>query len=143
MIKSYFTGTCEPNQDGGIMAYGGVIYYHEVKIHEISYLYKRKDNMASNNIAEYCGCISVLKYLIAHIKTEEEIYIFGDSKLVINQMNGDWMIKSGKYAEYAVKALALLDKFKEKPEFEWIPAERNQEADILSRKNYHGKRYYV
>jgi len=136
VIKAYFDGACEPNRDGGIMAYGGVIYRHEEIIHEISHLYKRQDNIASNNIAEYCGAIAVLRYLLHHHLDDQETYIFGDSKLVIHQLAGDWQINNGKYTAYASHALMLLNKFRQPPYFEWIPKERNTEADLLSRKHY-------
>jgi ribonuclease HI len=134
MIKCYFDGACEPNQTNGKMAYGGVIYQHEEKIHEFSYPYKPKDNIASNNIAEYCGLIATLHYLINREFTNHEIYIFGDSQLVINQMAGRWNMNEGKYLKYAIKAKYILqDHFIKPPVFEWIPKERNTEADKLSR----------
>ena len=136
MIKAYFDGACEPNGDGGKMAYGGVIYRHEKKIHEISYLYNRKDNIASNNIAEYCGLIAVFKYLLQKHWQKEEIYIFGDSKMVINQMKGEWTTRHGKYLPYYEIAIKLLNEFSRFPHFEWIPKERNTEADLLSRRHY-------
>lgn len=134
MIKAYFDGACEPNQDYGRMAYGGVIYHHEEKIHEISYGHKRKDGIASNNIAEYCGVISIMKYLLFNEYRSEETYIFGDSKLVIEQLSGNWRANNGKYIDYYSRAINCLSQFVIHPIFEWIPKERNTEADKLSRK---------
>ena len=135
MIKAYFDGACEPNFDGGKMAYGYVVYQHEEKIKEFSSLYKSRDNTASNNIAEYCGVIAVLQYLIQNKFTNHEVYIFGDSKMVIEQMKGAWTARHGKYLPYHEKAMLLVANFFERiPDFQWIPKEKNTEADILSRK---------
>lgn len=135
MIKAYFDGACEPNEDGGTMCYGAIIYHHDKKIHEISHLYKSGDNIASNNIAEYCGCISVLRYLISREFINHEVYIFGDSKMVIEQMRGAWGANQGKYIRYyEIATLLIANRFERVPDFQWIPKERNIEADRLSRR---------
>lgn len=134
MIKAYFDGCCEPNRDGGKMGYGGIIYRHEEVIHTISYPFVSANGEASNNIAEYCGVIAVFRFLIAHELTQEETYIFGDSKMVIEQLKGNWAMNNGKYLPYAERAVQLLLDFKQSPHLEWIPKERNGEADALSRK---------
>lgn len=135
MLKCYFDGACEPNCDLGKMGCGGVIYHHDEKIHSFSRPYERSDNQASNNIAEYCAFGYVLKYLIDHDLTGKEIYIFGDSKLVIEQMQGNWAMNKGKYIPYAKRCLQLLETFKVWPYLEWIPKESNAEADALSRRH--------
>lgn len=136
MIKAYFDGACEPNNATGKMAYGGIIYRHEEVIHQISYPFQPKDGIVSNNIAEYCGIIAIFKFLLSRELTHEEIYIFGDSKMVIEQLCGNWGINNGKYLPYAEKALQLLFNFKKSPHLEWISKDRNGEADALSRKHY-------
>jgi ribonuclease HI len=135
MIKAWFDGACEPNQDGGKMGCGGIIHRHDEKIHSFSRGYERDDEQASNNIAEYVSFGWICKYLLDHDLTENEIYIFGDSKLVIEQMQGNWAIRSGKYIPYANRCLELLNLFKVWPYLEWIPKEQNSEADDLSRKH--------
>ena len=64
----------------------------------------------------------------------ETCSIMGDSKLVIEQLSGNWGIKSGKYLRYAERALNLLLDFRVSPVFNWIPKESNSEADKLSRR---------
>ena len=62
----------------------------------------------------------------------QKIIIRGDSQLVINQINGKYKVK-------AVKIIALyqkvLSKFKD-IKIEWIPRDKNKEADKLSNKAY-------
>jgi len=132
MIKVFFDGSCEPNPRG-IVRYGAVIYKHDEIIKEIAVKanFKTEDN--TNNVAEYCGLIASLKYLMSENLQQEEIYIFGDSKLVITQMSGTANINGGKYVQFADMAFMLLQNFSNTI-FEWIPKERNTHADALSRQ---------
>ncbi len=138
MITAYFDGACVPNADFGRIAYGAVIKRDEEIIHETSQRYNRygiiTNNIASNNIAEYCGCIAVLSYLLHENLYAEETYIFGDSKLVIMQMRGDWKASDGKYLPFYNRAITYLKSFHSPPFFEWIPRERNVYADALAKR---------
>ena len=60
----------------------------------------------SNNVAEYAGVLQVLKYLAP--RPPGRVTIHGDSKLVINQLNGKWRIRKGLYRSIAVDAKDLL-----------------------------------
>lgn len=127
MIKAYFEGTCNPNNDGGLMVYETIIYREGTKIHECCEVYERKDNVASNNIAQYCGLIAIFKYLI-NAEIKDDIHIICDYQLVVGQMSKGWSIKKGKYKAYAEHALKLMDKLKEKGiiiTFEWQPVKKN------------------
>ncbi len=132
MIKVYFDGACTPNP-GGIISYGAVIIRHEEVIYEISQKGKIHPEKATNNVAEYCSLIAAMKYLIFKDLQFEEIYFFGDSLLVINQMKGLWEIKDGKYKGYAEISRDIARHFSD-AHFEWIPRERNERADLLSRR---------
>jgi ribonuclease HI len=69
-------------------------------------------------------------------KSGDKIEIFGDSMLVVNQMNGSWQIKQGAYREYALKAKPLLSELKRNNHVSitWIPREQNEKADYQSMK---------
>jgi ribonuclease HI len=134
MIKVFFDGSCIPNP-GGVISYGAVIKQHEKIIYEISKKINIPSINSTNNVAEYCACIAALKYLIFKSLNTYEIYVFGDSKLVINQMAGIWEIGEGKYTKYADIAKDLLFQFSN-IHFEWISRERNHHADSLARKAY-------
>lgn len=132
MIRAYFDGACEPNP-GGKASYGYVVYQYDIKIHESGHQLNPLENgHTSNNIAEYCGLIATLKYLLSHKLLDHEIYVFGDSQLVIKQISGLWNVNKGLYVPYykiAIKYAQLFTNIL----FEWIPKERNTEADKLSR----------
>lgn len=121
MINAHFEGQCNPNRDGGTMSYFTTIYENGELIHEFGHDFCREDDMASNHMADYCGFIAVLKWLLANGHEQKEINITGHSQLVIEQMKGKWEIKEGKYIGYANKAKILLCGFKNKPTLTWKP----------------------
>src|SRR6185437_8524734 len=92
-IKAYFDGCCEPVNPGGTASFGAVVFISDKRAWECSKIFyptKGKEKETSNNVAEYCGFISILEYLLENQLHNENIEIFGDSKLVIEQMKGKW-----------------------------------------------------
>lgn len=81
--------------------------------------------IATNNQAEYSAVIEGLRYLT---QTEyREVTVRMDSKLVVEQLSGNWKIKSANMVELAIAARGLASKFS--ITFEWVPREQNFKAD--------------
>jgi len=59
--------------------------------------------------------------------------IHGDSKLVINQLGGKWKSHGGLYVPYMQKAKELLKPLKARVKLQWIPREKNEMCDGLSK----------
>lgn len=84
---------------------------------------------ATNNVAEYSGLVAGLK--MAHeIDPEAWILVKADSKLVVEQMSGRWKIKHEDMRALAGEARRAVDPRRVK--YEWIPREKNKDADRLS-----------
>lgn len=135
MITAYFDGCCEPVNPGGTASYGAVIFNDDMRIWECSKVFyptPGKEKETSNNVAEYCGFIAILEYFIEQDMQAEKIKIFGDSKLVIEQMKGNWKMHKGFYIPLAQKAKILVKEFK-KLKLQWIPRDENGIADELSK----------
>jgi len=134
-INAYFDGACWPINPGGNLAYG---FYFEDQSGELCYaagdLYEWADpKQGSNNVAEYYAAFSLLKTLVELELQNEKIIIHGDSKLVTNQLAGNWKIKAGAYVAVAHKCLSILTRFSNIA-FKWIPREQNAVADYLSKE---------
>lgn len=85
--------------------------------------------IASNNVAEYSGLIAGLQ--LAHeIDPGCRILVRMDSKLVVEQMSGRWKIKHADMQKLAGEARRMVDP--RRVRYEWIPRERNKDADRLS-----------
>ncbi|MHA7264747.1 reverse transcriptase-like protein [Arthrobacter sp. TMN-37] len=84
---------------------------------------------ASNNVAEYSGLVAGLE--LAHeINPVSRIHVKMDSKLVVEQMSGRWQIKHADMRTLAARARKIVDP--RRVTYEWIPRERNKDADRLS-----------
>jgi ribonuclease HI len=130
--KCYFDGATEPINPGGKMGMGVYITNGSECFESNNFIDAKPTN--TNNMAEYSAFIMILELMKR--KVDCKIEIFGDSMLVIKQMNGEWRIKHGAYRDYALKAKLLLDELKKKNNviIAWIPREQNEKADYQSMK---------
>ena len=108
---------------------GAVIYKDGKKIKE---LYKPL-GVQTNNFAEYEAVKIALQYLLEHGLQNEPIEVLADSKLVVEQLSGNWKVKNENVRRQFNEVVKLLAKF---PQvfFTHIPREKNKEADALANK---------
>jgi len=124
MIEVFTDGRAEPNP--GLGTYGYVVFRDGKRTHSEHGL---AGHSVTNNYAEYYCLIKALEHLEA--RRDEDITVFSDSTLLVNQMNGKWRFKGGAYSEKYLRAKELAGTFT-KLRFEWVPRERNSEADELT-----------
>jgi len=129
-VVAYIDGLAEPTNPG-TGTYGFVIYQEDRKIDEGWGLAGRN---VTNNYAEYSALVMVLNRLKS-MGVKEGIIVRSDSKLLVGQMGQHWKAKGGGYIEKHKEAKDLVKQFGP-VSFEWVPREKNQEADLLSRVAY-------
>jgi ribonuclease HI len=136
----YFDGLCEPKNPGGVATYGLTIQSDGEVVFEDCGLADAKPwtDEASNNVAEYSAVIRALEWLDKNNKHSASIILRGDSKLIVNQLKGEFKVKSLRIIELHHRAKRLLSRF-ENLRIEWVDRNLNEEADRLSRIAY--KRY--
>ncbi|MCC9311069.1 bifunctional RNase H/acid phosphatase [Kitasatospora sp. RB6PN24] len=84
---------------------------------------------ATNNVAEYRGLIAGLR--AAHeLDPGARVTVRMDSKLVVEQMSGRWKIKHPDMRPLAAEAREVFPH--DRVGYEWIPRERNKDADRLA-----------
>ena len=128
-------GLCEPVNPGGTATYGYIIRNDAGRdIARKSGVVGKGPEM-SNNVAEYAALCEALRFLISEKMTRLPIEIRSDSRLLVNQMKGEWKFHKGLYAQEFTDAKALVTEF-DRVKFKWIPREENEEADALSREAY-------
>ncbi|XP_058111607.1 uncharacterized protein LOC131254921 [Magnolia sinica] len=81
------------------------------------------------NVAEYEACITGLREAV--ILNVKKLQVFGDSQLIINQINGDWKTKDEKPIPYYVYLENLIKEFNEII-FSYIAQVKNQFANALA-----------
>lgn len=120
----YFDGCSKGNPGpAGI----GAVLYKEKK--EIWANFQYIGDNSTNNEAEYCALIMGLEYAIKlNIKI---LSVFGDSLLVIKQINGEFKVKNSKMIELHKRVLELKSKF-DYIEFNHVYRNKNTRADELA-----------
>lgn len=130
MINIYFDGATGGVNPSDLIGFG--VLYDDLEFRG-KVTSTKKD--LSNNLAEYYGFDFCLD-LIEIRKPNVPITIYGDSKMVVNQMNGEWRIKEGVYTDLAKISKDKLEKLKETYDItiQWIRRSKNDEADRLSKE---------
>ena len=132
MITVYFDGLCYPKNPRGVAAYGYIIYKEGELLHKGFRAVGEGQGM-TNNVAEYEGLLAALSW-IKDNGIEDKVVVRGDSQLVINQISGRWQVKSGTSSKYVPEIKEMMKGID--VVLEWIPREKNEEADELSRVAY-------
>ena len=83
----------------------------------------------TNNMAEYEACITGLKTAISLGVKFLEVY--GDSALIIYQVNGEWRVKEHRLLSYYEHLVGLTKEFEE-ISFSYLARDKNQYADALA-----------
>ena len=126
MYTLYFDGASRSNP--GPASYGGVIYEENNK--EIA-TYKKYIGRHTNNVAEYLGCFHGVQACIQ--EGIKNVTIYGDSKLVIEQVSGRWKVKSDNIKPIYNEIKKVLDTNPfEKIEFKHVKRNKNKRADQLA-----------
>jgi probable phosphoglycerate mutase len=92
--------------------------------------------VASNNVAEYNGLIAGLR-MAADLAPDAQIEVRMDSRLVVEQMSGNWKIKHPDMKPLALEANRLAPFG---TTYTWVPREQNKHADRLANEALDGKR---
>lgn len=83
---------------------------------------------ATNNEAEYTAFIKLMRWALSENILMLQVY--SDSQLMVNQMNGQYVVQAGNLISLWGEATALRAKFRSLT-LEWIPRENNYLADAL------------
>lgn len=124
-----FDGACEPVNPGGAMGMGWTV--NGVGRHEFA----PESPENTNNVAEYMALEGLLNELLAGERIEE-VVIFGDSKLVVSQLNGEYAVRSGNIYPHHQSVMAKLDELRSrgtKAVVSWHQRELNEQADMESK----------
>lgn len=102
--------------------------------------YREDIGIATNNIAEYTAVLKALE-MVRDIKAEmtsiENIKVYSDSNLLINQLIGRFKVKNAKIREIILK-IRILEQENNLPViYNYIPRERNTIADALVNNRYY------
>ena len=123
MYEIYCDGASRSNP--GEASIGVSINKDKVEIDTI----KKRIGINTNNVAEYLGLIAALEYCVE--KKVNDVKIFLDSLLVVQQVNMEYKVKSKKLQTHYKNSLKLIDQI-ENIEIHHIRREFNSRADQLA-----------
>lgn len=125
MYKIYCDGASRSNP--GEASIGVSIQKNNIEVGNVY----RKIGIASNNVAEYQALIEGLKYCI--LNSIDVVEIFLDSKLVVEQMNKNYKVKSENLINLFNDAQQLTSQIRS-VKLTHIRRENNKRADELANK---------
>ena len=85
----------------------------------------------TNNVAEYAGVLAALTWAQRH--GVEELSLFGDSELVVKQLQGTYKVKAPHLQPLFLRALALRRAIP-RCRIQHVPRAENKRADRLSNR---------
>ena len=110
----------------GPAAYGCLV--KDAQTNEVLFKEGKTLGVTTNNVAEYSGLVAALA--AAHeIDPNAQIEVRMDSKLVVEQMSGNWKIKHENMKGLVEKARNAFAQ--SQVEYVWVPREDNLAADTL------------
>lgn len=124
MYTVFFDGACDPNP--GRCAFGVSVQKDGVEIDRLAQFI----GTGTNNIAEYHGLIGAIQ--LCHSNNLKDATVFGDSLLVINQVNMVWKVNSDKLQVLHTIVLELLKKCGCNVKLQHIKRKFNERADQLA-----------
>ena len=127
-FQAYADGACRGNgKKNSLSGIGGVIF--NPKGEQIAVISNYLGEGFTNNVAEYQSLIQTLKKCIEmNIK---QLIIYMDSKLVVEQIKGNWKIKKQHLNLLNKQSKLLINNF-ETFQIQHIPRENNSIADNLA-----------
>jgi ribonuclease H / adenosylcobalamin/alpha-ribazole phosphatase len=117
----------------GPAAYGALVYHAETK--ETIFEIGKTIGIATNNVAEYQGLIAGLS-AVKEIDPTALVEVRMDSKLVVEQMSGNWKVKHENIKPLVMQARQIISH--QQVKYIWIPREENYRADALLNKALDG-----
>ena len=110
----------------GPAAYGCLV--KDAQTNEVLFKEGKTLGVTTNNVAEYSGLVAAL--IASHeIDPNAQIEVRMDSKLVVEQMSGNWKIKHENMKGLVEKARNAFPQAQVK--YVWVPREDNLAADTL------------
>ncbi|MDQ3947499.1 MAG: ribonuclease HI family protein [Thermoproteota archaeon] len=136
LIEVYFDGLCQPINPGGISCYAFVVKSGGRTIYtDYGVAGEPFSEDSTNNVAEYTALVKALQWLLENNLGSSKIEVKSDSKLIVNQLTGDYKVKARRIISLYKQVLLLKSKFQD-IQIKWVPREKNKEADTLTNKAY-------
>jgi ribonuclease HI len=123
--RAWFDGSAHPNP--GRCSIGALLQGPQGESIELSLA----AGYGNSSEAEYRALIALLEAAVRH--AAHELTIYGDSQVVVNDVNGAERVAARSLLAYRSAARALMDQLRDVT-LRWVPRHRNHLADALSQR---------
>ncbi|MCL5265154.1 MAG: ribonuclease HI family protein [Chloroflexi bacterium] len=124
MPSIFFDGGCSPNPGPG---YGAIVALDDEDRMLVEKAFRIGD-WVSNNVCEYGALLMGIKTAI-EMKLRP-VTFYGDSKLIVSQVNGSWRCKDSVLECWLARVWKALTELEEYC-IVWIPREQNERANSI------------
>ena len=134
-VEIAFDGSIGPENPGGYACYGYVIKEGDKVVLQKGGIECQGEG-ATNNVAEHSALYHALAAALAIYGEDAgdvKLNIKGDSKLVINQVNGTWKCNADNLKSYVTESRKLLAEFHMHSMLYHVKRDFNTDADELSK----------
>ena len=140
-VTLYFDGGY--NREQKLAGLGVVIYFQQSGKNYRLRMNQQDEYLMSNNEAEYAALHFAIKQLEELGVHHQPISIYGDSQVVLNELNGDWAVTDSILSQWADKIERKLEKLGLRPQYHYIERDKNDEADQLASQALEGIEIYA
>ncbi|SDC30248.1 ribonuclease HI [Pelagirhabdus alkalitolerans] len=136
-VRIYFDGSFDHKTH--VAGIGFVIYYEQSGVS-----YRRRESaqlteLTSNNEAEYAALDLAIRRLVEWELQHDVVQVYGDSKVVINQLMDEWPVYDETLLRWADRIESRVNKRKLSLHLKAINRKDNKEADRLAQKGLEGQ----
>ncbi|MGI0130858.1 MAG: ribonuclease HI [Thermoplasmata archaeon] len=131
-VHVHFDGACQPPKGPGVAAFGFTVEGPGIHFEGRGLATRPYSEHSTNNVAEYVAAVRALEWLRDQ-RYRGPVIVSGDSQLVIQQMRGEYRVRTAHIAAYH-DWLGRLSRGFDSVEWRWIPREQNRRADALSKR---------
>ena len=135
-VFGWFDGAVEPYNPGGHGGWGYVLEGEGGESVGSGYGYVPAAPDVTNNVLEYRAALEAVKawHALPEAYGHGVLVLYGDSKLVVEQMRGAWRVNGGAYVATRKELVKYVADIGASVDWNWIPREENGRADELSKK---------
>lgn len=129
-VSLYFDGGF--HREDNLAGLGAVIYFNQNGKPYRLRVNQQAEYLQSNNEAEYAALYFAIEQLEELGVHHQGITIYGDSQVVIHELNGEWAVSDSVFSKWADKVEHKLAQLGLKPQYTYIERKQNAEADQLA-----------
>lgn len=135
-VSLYFDGGF--NREQQLSGLGAAIYFKQNGKNYRLRVNQQAEYLQSNNEAEYAALYFALEQIEELGVHHQEIEIYGDSQVVINELNGEWAVSDTILSKWADKVEHKLERLGIKANYTYLDRTKNIEADQLANQALQG-----